>query len=192
MKTWWTMHENEKNLGGPTPQWFHRMDEQGETPFSRALKSSYPLLVELLLAQEEEYRKVAEGRSENSAPDDMAYWGFGKKLDKLLDEDAFVFSVDSDGNTPLMKAVCGGDKTMVHTLLDSGSPVDSVNKKGLRPLHWACLSGRTDMAQLLLDQGAQINPEVAEGWEPSPTSTALLMGYNELYDLLVCRGGKLR
>ena len=68
------------------PPWYHRMDEQGETPLSRAFKSSYPLLVELLLSQEEEHSR---GRGmENDSLEGAAYWGMSDRVASLLAEGA--------------------------------------------------------------------------------------------------------
>lgn len=166
------------------PPWYHRMDDQGETPLSRAFKSSYPILVELLLEQEHAH---AVSRTEtSSSPDNPdSYWGKGNMIRSMLSDKR----THAQGNSALMKAVCDGQRDIVENLVREGLDVNAANDKGLTSMHWVSLTGRVDIAELLLNHGAEANPISPSGYWPSPAGIALLMGYHDLYDLLCTRGG---
>lgn len=166
------------------PPWYHRMDDQGETPLSRAFKSSYPILVELLLEQEHAHA-VSKAEEQVSEESSSSYWGQGNAIRSMLS----AKRSKQQGNTPLMRAVCDGQRDAVEDLLHEGIDVNAANDKGLTSMHWASLTGRVDIAELLLNSGAEANPISPSGYWPSPAGIALLMGYHELYDLLCTRGG---
>jgi ankyrin repeat protein len=175
------------------PPWFHQMDEQGETPMSRALKSAYPALVRLLVEQEQEYAQERRRTAEEAHGElqSAAYWGFQTAVERLLAGGADPSQPDDRGNTPLMWAVCNGQRDIVTALLDHGADVNAKNAAGLTCLHWVALTGRTDIAEMLVSRGVEVNPAGTGRWTLSPASTALLMGHSDLFDLISVRGGSL-
>jgi len=160
------------------------MDDQGETPLSRAFKSSYPILVELLLEQEHAHA-VSRTESQPSQETTASYWGQGNAIRSMLSEKR----THTQGNTPLMKAVCDGLRETVEVLVHEDADVNAANDKGLTSMHWVALTGRVDIAETLLNHGADANPISPSGYWPSPAGIALLMGYHDLYGLLCTRGG---
>lgn len=160
------------------------MDDQGETPLSRSFKTSYPFLVDLLLSQERQYA-LQEGENERySQADQGGYWGLGKAVDALVSGKA-----SARRQSKLLQAICDGDAETVSSMVEQGADLHEMDENGLTTLHWAALSGQTDVAEYLLDHGAEINPPMP-GSRLSPTGIALLMGYQDLFERLVVRGGK--
>lgn len=184
-------------VNGPAhrmPPWFHRMDEHGETPMSRALKSAYPALVKLILAEEEAYvqERLRSARQEDAEyqPQREGYWGMQGAIERLLDAGLDPSETDAHGNTPLMHAVCLGQAEIAKTLIDRGTDVNVKNADGLTPLHWAALNGNSEMARLLLEHGAKASPEKSENCPLSPAGFALLMGHHDMFDLITVSGGE--
>ena len=182
----------EKEHMDPCPPWYHQMDEQGETPLSRAFKSQYPLLVELLLGQEEAQSVTKARSSATSSLQEAAYWGAKERVEQLLGSGADPSAHDARGKTPLMEAACNGHVKTVEMLIEHGADVNTSTPQGLTSLHWVALSGSVDVARILIEQGAEVNPSLATACCPSPAGIALLMGYHELYSLLSTSGGSLR
>lgn len=169
------------------PPWYHRMDDQGETPFSRAFKSSYPLLVELLLDQEHA-QAMSNAEEKRRSPAIYSYWAMRHAIQVMLSGDR----PRAQGNTPLMRAVCDGLRDEVELLVRKGADMNAANDKGLTTMHWVALTGRADIAELLLNNGADPSPIAPASHWPSPAGIALLMGYQDLYELLCGRGGQAR
>jgi ankyrin repeat protein len=167
--------------------WRYQMDDQGETPLSRAFKSGHVALANLILKHEEENRpsKVAELPPLQRA----AYWGLENAVRRMLDSGADPSERDDHGETPLHKAVRQGHRVTVELLLDHGADADSPDSLGMTTLHWAALSGHQDMAELLLEKGAHVNVRDEFAGGLTPLSVAKLMGYEELAETLGQHGG---
>ena len=167
--------------------WFYTMDEEGETPMSRAMKSGHVALTEFMLRQER------EDTPEHAAGDTLlqraAYWGMEQAVRKLLAGGADPGERDDAGETPLHKAVRRGHLESVKALIESGADVNEVNKDGMTTLHWVSLNGREDVAELLLSYGADVNARDDFGGGMTPLTVAKLMGYDELSNLLGAHGG---
>ncbi|MBI5095131.1 MAG: ankyrin repeat domain-containing protein [Candidatus Hydrogenedentes bacterium] len=167
--------------------WRYQMDEQGETPLSRAFKSGHVALADLVIKHEEASRpsKVAELPPLQRA----AYWGLENAVRRMLDNGADPSERDGQGETPLHKAVRQGHSLTVKLLLEHGADADSPDDLGMTTLHWAALSGHQDVAELLLEKGARANVRDGYAGGLTPLSIAKLMGYEELAETIGRYGG---
>ena len=168
--------------------WMYTMDKHGETPTTRARKSGYTVLAEMLLSQErtEEAKNAAP---QQNRPGADAYWGMSHSVYKLMDADGKSPSATPKEGSALHQATRNGDLHEVQTLLENGAAVDEKNEQGLTPLHLIALNGRTDLAELLLDHGAPINERESYTGKLTPMAMALLMGYDDLVEIMAERGG---
>ena len=167
--------------------WLYRMDEVGETPLSRAGKSGYRMLAEILLKLEREAAPPEE--PEPRTLHEAAYWGLSAVAKHLLEDGADPGEADGRGDTPLLEAVRNGHEETVQLLLENGAEPDVSNEMGLTPLHWTALNGRTDIARYLLDHGADVNSRADWVGKLTPRALAVLMGYEEVVELVGARGG---
>ena len=166
--------------------WMYTMDEFGETPTTRARKSGYTVLAEMLLGQERSH----VSKPANAAPvDGDAYWGMSHTVHKLVSEKTPSRAPVSEIDQLLHEATREGNVKKVKQLLDSGADVDQVNEQGLTPLHLSALNGRQDLAAVLIDHGANINAREEYTGKLTPMAMALLMGYDDLVELMAGRGG---
>lgn len=100
---------------------------------------------------------------------------FTQPYHQLLEE------ADSDGKTPLHRAVWGEQKEqVVNLLLTKGANVNARNKYGYTPLHWAAKHGHFESVRLLLENGA--DPLSTNDTGDMPIDLALRYGQ----DRLVC------
>lgn len=168
--------------------WMYTMDKYGETPTTRARKSGYTVLAEMLLSQERA-RLARENAPAPASPAGDAYWGMSHTVHKLVSDEAPAARLISEVDQLLHDATRDGDMRKAKDLLKKGANVDQENEQGLTPLHWSALNGRTDMAELLLDHGAAINPREGYTGKLTPMAIALLMGYDDLVEVMASRGG---
>jgi len=167
--------------------WRYQMDEQGETPLSRAYKSGHGALVALVQQYEDENQpsKVAGLPPLQRA----AYWGLENAVRRMLDSGADPSERDEQGETPLHKAVRQGHRVTVQLLLEHGANANSPDNMGMTTLHWAALSGHQEVAELLLEKGAEVNVRDGFAGGLTPLSVAKLMGYDELAETIGQHGG---
>jgi hypothetical protein len=169
--------------------WMYTMDKSGETPATRASKSGYTALAEMLLSQE---RAAEAKRADTTRPpsDQDAYWGMSRSVYKMMDAKPRENAGTPGGkDSPLHRATCEGYKEEAKNLINSGADVDELNEQGLTPLHLIALNGRCDLAELLLDHGADINQRENYTGKLTPMAMALLMGYDDLVEVMAARGG---
>lgn len=168
--------------------WVYTMDVFGETPTTRARKSGYTVLAEMLLSQE---RALAarEERPVTHAEDGNAYWGMSQSVHKLMLDTPRPHDTDGDIDRLLQKATQNGDVDRVKELLQAGANVDHESEQGLTPLHWSALNGRADLAEVLIEHGADINQRERYTGKLTPMAMALLMGYDDVVELMAGRGG---
>lgn len=168
--------------------WYHRMDESGETPMSRACKCGHSELARVMLREDEEF---PDGVLDDEASELhlAAYWGLSNAVRKLLAEGADPRRSNIDGDTPLHEAVRNGHKGAVLTLLDLGADVNDENRQGMTCLHWAALNGRADIAEELIERGIDVNRRERASGGLTPRAIAMLMGYDELAELIGSHGG---
>lgn len=178
------------NIEFRSAPWFYRMDHQGETPMSRAHKSGYPYLIELLKAQEERYKHLS---SEALSTNDLVFcWFFqGKSENASLEIPSPSFR-DTEGNTPLMAAICCDLFELAEQLILDGADVNAANHYGITCLHLAVMNGSHAMVELLLAHHVEVNPPLAKGCWLTPSSLALVMGYDDLFARISQCGGKVR
>lgn len=169
--------------------WMYTMDRSGETPATRACKSGYTALAEMLLSQE---RALEEKNADAHRPTSSkeAYWGMSHSVYKLMDaKPRKIAEANSGKGGPLHRAACEGHVDEVQELIKGGADVDEKNEQGLTPLHLIALNGRCDLAEVLLDHGANINQRENYTGKLTPMAMALLMGYDDLVEVMAERGG---
>lgn len=168
--------------------WLYTMDVYGETPTTRARKSGYTVLAEMLLSQERSL-SAKEERSMAPAGDENAYWGMSHSVHKLVLDAPRSTDTIGDIDRLLQKATQNGDVEQVKELLQAGANADHESEQGLTPLHWSALNGRADLAEVLIDHGADINQRERYTGKLTPMAMALLMGYDDVVELMASRGG---
>lgn len=168
--------------------WMYAMDTHGETPATRARKSGYTVLAELLLSQERA-DTMQQTAQTTVTPEGEAYWGMGHSAHQLLKDEPTPQKTSTEIDLLLHEAARNGDVDRAKELLINGADVDQANDQGLTPLHWSALSGRSDIAALLLDHGADVNARECYTGKLTPMAVALLMGYDDLVELMAARGG---
>jgi ankyrin repeat protein len=142
----------------------------------------------MLLSQERSL-SAKEERSMAPAGDENAYWGMSHSVHKLvLDAPRSTDTID-DIDRLLQKATQNGDVEQVKELLQAGANADHESEQGLTPLHWSALNGRADLAEVLIDHGADINQRERYTGKLTPMAMALLMGYDDVVELMASRGG---
>lgn len=99
----------------------------------------------------------------------------------LIDAGADVQARSSDGFTPLLAAVRGGQTKLARLLLERGADIRAT-LSGTTALHLAARSNNLEMAQLLLAHGADVNAEDRYG--DTPWMLALQKNYHEMSALL--------
>jgi ankyrin repeat protein len=59
----------------------------------------------------------------------------------------------------------------------------------MTPLHWCALTGRAELVEVLVEHGANTNVRAPGLGGLTPKAAAMLMGYEEMADLLGACGG---
>jgi len=164
--------------------WLDVVDDHGETPMTRALKSGNYSLTEIVL----EYEKKC--RCDSSVPllHKAAHEGNDQLIDQLLESGADPDEPDDHGETALHKAVRQGHYTTVLTLLHAGALPNLRDGLGLSPMHWVALKGNAELVNLLYQFGADVNIRDSFG-AMTPFTYARLLGYNDLARHLARFGG---
>ena len=170
--------------------WFYRMDQQGETPMSRAQKSGYPFLIELMQAQEKQYK--CDEQTNRSPEDLVSYWFFRENTPNTSIDVPPASYRDNEGNTPLMAAICSDYSELAEQLIQNGADINAANQHGITCLHLAVMNGSEKMVELLLAHHVELNPPLAKGCWLTPASLALVMGYDDIYAQISQSGGKIR
>lgn len=169
-----------------THQWYYKMDREGETPMSRAMKCGHELLTRLLLFQE-----TAEEPDEDVVSlHALAYFGMAGAVQQLLDKGADPRALDRHGDPPLLKAARSGHLDVIKMLVEHGAEVNETGDMGMTALHWVALNGRADIAEYLLRHGVDLNIHLRAQESLTPLSVAKLMGYEELSSMLLSYGAK--
>jgi ankyrin repeat protein len=92
------------------------------------------------------------------------------KIKELLDTDrGLIQARDSDGSTPLHRAIWKGHQEVVSLLLSAGADVNAENTNdhwGTTPLHAAAHANQAAIAQMLIDHGANLNAQDMNGKTP--------------------------
>lgn len=102
----------------------------------------------------------------------------------------WLYHRDSDGKTPLHRAVWGeAKKEIVDALTKAGAPVNLGNIYGYTALHWAAKHGHIESVRLLIKAGSQIDILNQNG--ESPFDLALTWGQDEVVWLLLTNGDRI-
>lgn len=164
--------------------WMHIADASGETPLSRAIKCGFRELAEFVLRE-------AHGEDREREPQPVpkeAYWGMSKTGQELL-SGATWNGCSRRRDTELHKAIRDGHRETVEAMLAFGADANETTASGMTPLHWCAVTGRADLAEVLVDHGARTDVRAPGLGGLTPMAAAILMGYEELADLLGTRGG---
>ena len=94
-----------------------------------------------------------------------------------------VSQKDDYGRTPLIQAVCNGDKDIVEVLLTYNVDINARDNSGRTALHWAADTGQVEVMKLLLAQKADVNAKSNAGW--TPLHEAASMGKTDAAALLL-------
>lgn len=100
----------------------------------------------------------------------------------LLAEGAYVDSVDTKGNTPLMTASKIGNPRIVRILLAHDPNINAKNLDGETALMIAAKNGQYHIAQQLVVRGANLNDQNSEGF--TAKDLALRNGQSQVAELL--------
>jgi ankyrin repeat protein len=123
------------------------------------------------------------------------------RLERLLDDCAYVSTRDKVGWTALHEAASQGWAAAVKTLINAGLDVNAKLIKhpdqppGLTPLHVAAAKGFSEVAAVLVASGADVNarvihPQVADGGL-TPLHLAVLNGATEVAGILLKNGASV-
>ncbi len=138
-----------------TEDWLEEMDDEGETPLTRMMKSNHPLANAMMafVTLEEE----GGGQNEHPIHNAVRLKSFGKLKD-LLEEDGNVDELNEDGLTPLYWCCLNGSVDMAKLLINRGAEVNTVDTTttGLSLLEISQLMGYTELSDLFLASGAHI------------------------------------
>jgi ankyrin repeat protein len=85
---------------------------------------------------------------------------------ELLKAKADVEEPDSEGHSPLMLALNGGNSDIAKLLIAKGAQAARKDGSGWTPLLYAFYGGAFDVAPLLIEKGAEVNGTVGGGWTP--------------------------
>lgn len=96
---------------------------------------------------------------------------------------------DSDGRTPLAKAVICGANKIAKLLIDAGAKLDVRDNDGYTPLHNAANYGNTKSTNLLIEAGVDLNVETGCGC--TPLHVAVYYANIEVVRLLIAAGANL-
>ena len=135
------------------------MDDEGETPLTRMMKSDHPLSNAVMA--------FVAGNGEGGPRNDPPIHGAARRvnfgeLKRLLEEGTDVDELNEDGLTPLYWCCLSGSVDMAKLLINRGAEVNSVDTftTGLSLLAIAQLMGYTELSDVLMGSGAHISRAV--------------------------------
>lgn len=164
--------------------WLEELDETGETPMNRALKSGNYTLTKIMMEHERRSGDIGEAPRLHQA----AFAGDDTLVDAALDCGDDIDAVDAYGDTALHKAVRQDHYITVLSLLQRGAMANLPDDLGLSAIHWATLKGSSEMIAVLIQFGADVNAR--DGFSAmTPYTYARLLGYKDLSRLLARFGG---
>jgi hypothetical protein len=101
---------------------------------------------------------------------------FGERMQACWDD---IHARDSNGSTPLHRAVAEGDEELVQLLVSMGADLNARDLEGKTPLHIAIIRDRKEISTLLLTHGADPSLEDGEGKMPLHYAKGPLEGLEE-------------
>ena len=161
--------------------WMHLADASGET-LSRALKCGFTELAEFVLREMHH-----EGRERAPGPCPGSLLGH--------EPGRYGVAVGATWNgcsrAPTRSCIKPSRRTPGNGGGDAGvrRRRQRDHRLGHDPLHWCALTGDAELAEVLVAHGAQTNARAPGLGGLTPKAAAMLMGYEELADLLSACGG---
>ncbi|KAJ3109172.1 hypothetical protein HDU97_008571 [Phlyctochytrium planicorne] len=157
-------------------------DVNGLTPLAAAVESGRADTVKLLV------NKFGARRNTTTKAGKTLLWiaschGFIKIVEILLDKEANIDEVDSDGATSLAVAALNGHAEVVEKLISYGAAVNTKDKKGRTPLWNASSGGHADIVKLLIPRVDRLDERDFEG--ATPLDIAGENGHSEIQDMLL-------
>lgn len=107
-------------------------------------------------------------------------------VEVIIDNNAHLDAVDSEGCTALWHAARNGSKNIVDLLINEGADVKTKNEKGFSALYVACEKGHKEIVDVLISKGADVNATNKDG--ASPLHMACLKGHLDIANLLIKEG----
>lgn len=109
-------------------------------------------------------------------------------VEALIEENVNINIVDSDGNTPLIKAVSCGHNKIALLLIKNGADVNAVDSNGYSALYYAfeALEEYSDVVVSLLHAGA--NPNITDKTACDTLLQACGSGCTEMFKMLLASG----
>jgi len=131
-------------------EWLYELDDEGESPFSRALRSGNGAIMALVLSIEQ------EDPDQEPAIHLAARKGDAAAVRALLEKGADINEVDSHGFVPLHWASINGCLDLAKLLHNRGADLDRVDhcSTGMTPLGLAKAFNYSDIADFLMRFGA--------------------------------------
>jgi ankyrin repeat protein len=118
-----------------------------------------------------------------------AYFGLGRAMISLLNNDYNSDLYDSEDRTPLSWAAEYGYEEVVRMLLGEGAKLESKDKSGRTPLSLAARFGHEEVVRLLLERGAELESRANYG--KTPLLFVAESGHEGVVRLLLERGAGL-
>lgn len=152
-------------------------DIDGDTPLHLAAQGGSANCVYLLVKHD------ANVNIENNKKQTPLYCAHSNKhiLSVLLENNANVDAVDSNGMTTLHAAAAYDNSNCVQTLIEGKANVHATNAIGATPLHSAAYHNNTDTIETLITNKADVNAKTKNGSTPFQS---LLLGSKAIRTLM--------
>ena len=97
-----------------------------------------------------------------------------------------IDSVDSQGKSPLYKAITNGDTEAASTLIAAGADINISDSQGISPFHIAVFTKQKNIVSELIATGADVNVRDNQGI--SPLLIAIYTKQEDIVDELIAAG----
>lgn len=118
----------------------------------------------------DETEKEADGETNVESKQDICYWAALGNVDEVQKCLALKLVSpnfrDTEGLTPLMRAVDRNETNVVDFLVSSGADLNLIDTEGQTALHYAAYCDHAELAGLLVMHGASVEVKDQEGMTP--------------------------